>query len=357
MSAVTLSGVVVEVLTSEAQAEELRNEWRQLWQQANLRTVFQRPEWLLPWWRHLGQGELHILCARRDGRLVGLLPLSILREDFDRRTVQLLGSGVTDYLDALASPEAELDVCSAFYDYLHADSAPWDVCDFQQLRAGSLLLNRFRHEGWRDEITVQEVCPTLKLPNEVGRLRESVPPNMLQKLAYYRRRMSKTGQVEVSQADKSTFDEFFTAFVNLHRARWNNRQQPGVLASPEVHQFMWEACSGFLASGHLRLYALRSEGRIVGTLCAFHESTRTFYYLSGFAPEASTLSPGTLMIGHAIEQAIREGANEFDFLRGRETYKYMWGAKGRLNYRRRLSRAPATVPSTPQPSVSELIPT
>jgi CelD/BcsL family acetyltransferase involved in cellulose biosynthesis len=34
-----------------------------------------------------------------------------------------------------------------------------------------------------------------------------------------------------------------------------------------------------------------------------------------------------LALGHAIEAAKAEGAASFDFLRGREPYKYAWGAR------------------------------
>jgi hypothetical protein len=41
---------------------------------------------------------------------------------------------------------------------------------------------------------------------------------------------------------------------------------------------------------------------------------------------------------HAIEQALREGAREFHFLRGQEAYKYGWGAVDRWNQRRSFRR-------------------
>ena len=53
-------------------------------------------------------------------------------------------------------------------------------------------------------------------------------------------------------------------------------------------------------------------------------------------PEFAALSPGTLVIGTAIESAIREGCGEFDFLRGDEEYKYFWGAAVRPNVLRKL---------------------
>jgi CelD/BcsL family acetyltransferase involved in cellulose biosynthesis len=45
------------------------------------------------------------------------------------------------------------------------------------------------------------------------------------------------------------------------------------------------------------------------------------------------------MIGHAVEQAAAEGLLEFHFLRGREPYKYAWGAVDRPNHGRRLEPA------------------
>jgi CelD/BcsL family acetyltransferase involved in cellulose biosynthesis len=50
------------------------------------------------------------------------------------------------------------------------------------------------------------------------------------------------------------------------------------------------------------------------------------------------LSPGVLIVGAAVEDAIRRGARVFDFLRGRETYKTWWGTKDRETFRRAFTR-------------------
>jgi len=50
------------------------------------------------------------------------------------------------------------------------------------------------------------------------------------------------------------------------------------------------------------------------------------------------MSVGSVLVAHAIEQAVRGGAKTFDFLRGAEDYKYAWGAQDRMNKRRRLTR-------------------
>jgi CelD/BcsL family acetyltransferase involved in cellulose biosynthesis len=69
-------------------------------------------------------------------------------------------------------------------------------------------------------------------------------------------------------------------------------------------------------------------------------------YLSGLDPSAEFCSPGVLILHHAIEQAIREGAREFDMLRGTESYKYDWSAERRPNAGLRLWHA-GTAESAP----------
>ena len=58
---------------------------------------------------------------------------------------------------------------------------------------------------------------------------------------------------------------------------------------------------------------------------------RIFFYLSGYDAARRFVSPGTLLVGAMLEQAVAEGRTEAHFLRGRESYKYAWGAVDRLN--------------------------
>jgi CelD/BcsL family acetyltransferase involved in cellulose biosynthesis len=64
-----------------------------------------------------------------------------------------------------------------------------------------------------------------------------------------------------------------------------------------------------------------------------------YYYLSGYDPDLEKQSIGTILVAHAVEQAVRDGATTFDFLRGAEEYKYAWGATDRMNRRRQLFKA------------------
>jgi CelD/BcsL family acetyltransferase involved in cellulose biosynthesis len=56
-------------------------------------------------------------------------------------------------------------------------------------------------------------------------------------------------------------------------------------------------------------------------------------------PAYADESPGSILIGHAVGEAVREAATEFHFLRGGESYKYRWGAVGRWNRKQTFTRS------------------
>ncbi len=94
--------------------------------------------------------------------------------------------------------------------------------------------------------------------------------------------------------------------------------------------------AGLLAAGLLRFWTLTIHGTVAGAYYGFARASAAYAYLGGFDPEFAYESPGTLLVGAAIEAAWRDGAGQFHFLRGQEPYKYEWGARD-LWTRRRLT--------------------
>ena len=60
-----------------------------------------------------------------------------------------------------------------------------------------------------------------------------------------------------------------------------------------------------------------------------------YCYLQGFDPDYAEFSPGVQMIGAVVEDGVREAKQAVDFLRGREPYKYAWGAQDEPSFRLR----------------------
>jgi CelD/BcsL family acetyltransferase involved in cellulose biosynthesis len=151
-------------------------------------------------------------------------------------------------------------------------------------------------------------------------------------LRRYRAQLEETGEVkfETAEAEAET-EEYIESFIRLHQARWERRNEPGMLATERVRRFH-RASAGRLASrGGARLHALRYNGNIAAVVYALRHGPNAFSYLGGFDPELARYSPGTLVMGYAIQRAVEQGVRRWDFLRGRENYKYAWGAQDRAS--------------------------
>lgn len=338
-----MAGTRIERIDDPARLAALAGDWSALWERCPAATPFQASKWLLPWWRHLGRGRVRTFAAWEGDRLVALAP------GFTHRYLgtplvrwSLLGTGQTDYLDVLVEPGHE-PAGQAILDALAGSLRGHEFLDLQQLPPSSMLpeLDIGAEHSW----LTQEVCPALQLPPGPERLLESVPARTRENLCYYRRRLQRAGCARFEVATEATLGELLDAVIRLHQARWRRRGLPGGFASTAVRRFHAEAVPGLLQQGWLRLYALRLDGRVIAAQYCLLCRGRMLYYLGGFDPAYAALSPGTLLTGHAMEEAVREGATEFDFLRGDERYKYAWGAGDRINSRLLVwrRRFPATL--------------
>jgi CelD/BcsL family acetyltransferase involved in cellulose biosynthesis len=307
-----------EIISDASELQALAPEWLELWRRSPNATPFQSPMWLLPWWRHFGSNELHVIAMRNGGRLEALAPLYILRDGSESLGL-FVGTGISDYLDVIGDEEF----------IAHITRADCQIWDLQQLRDSSPVLNESLPDGWSENIEDQEPCLVLPLAER------SLSTHFQKKLRYCQRKLEP---VAFEEATAENLDAMLQSLFDLHAARWSKRGMPGMLADDVIQQFHREVATAMLDAGSLRMYALRSGDRIVATFYGFADATTVYYYLSGYDPELEKLSPGTLIVAHAVESAVRDGATTFDFLRGAEDYKSSWGAKPRMNRRRQLMK-------------------
>ncbi len=314
--------VRLEPISSPTRLGSLASEWRDLWSAIPDATPFQSPEWLLPWWNHYGERHRLFSFAFWSGdHLAGLAPLYIYSDSpGSYRRVFLIGTGNTDYGDVVFHPPFRTQCWGALLTAVGKHAAQWDECDLQRLRRGSALLEQVSNErDLRIEVQQQDACPVLDLSNG------GADP-MLKRARYYGRKLRETRRFTIEQATMSSVDSLIQFLERLHGERWQAKGMPGVLSDARDRSFHREIARAFARSNILRLYALRIEDRIVAVLYGFCYGSRTYFYLSGFDPEHAHLSVGTILLGHAVEKARGDGCRWFDFLKGREAYKYRWGA-------------------------------
>ncbi|HVU50008.1 MAG TPA: GNAT family N-acetyltransferase [Polyangia bacterium] len=338
----TSDALRTEIARSVEVLESLEAEWWALADAAPTATPFQTPGWLLPWWRHLGGGELVAVLVRDARRLRGLAPLTIEQVGGARR-LRWMGAGVSDYLTALVDPELSRDVWELLLGGLTAlldlvggavlDNVPEDDPLF------AVLEQLPRRWAWRrvaDASCLAAPLPRLEPP--------SSRPRICQKAAASSRRLARVGPVRLSDVGGPAGEPvpsgpLMEVLFELHGQRWRARGEEGVTALEAVRAHHREAATRMQARGLLRLHALEHAGKTAGVLYGFQFRARRWMYLCGFAPALSRFSPGSILVDRARASALAEGALAMDFLRGREPYKLRWGTFERRTWRIDITRA------------------
>lgn len=327
--------VRVDQITTEAEIERLAPEWQALWRRIPDATPFQSPEWLMSWWGCFGNAAPSVMAAHEGDRLIGLLPLYLLDEPGCRKLLPF-GVSLSDYLDALIDPRYP-GLGTTLLESLNAVLG-WDECYLPDLPLGGALVDARCPSALSEDRSDGETCPVLRLPSAVERLCEVVPQKTLRYVRRARRRTASIGNVTVTRAENSSIEAYMGELFRLHERRWQRTSGLGVCADPIVRGFHLSAANRLADAGMLRLYLLRLGNSPVAAYYGFIAKRSAYAYLSGFDPDSAELRPGAQIIRHAIEDAIREGVQEFHFLRGGEAYKYSWGAVGRQNMTRTLRR-------------------
>jgi CelD/BcsL family acetyltransferase involved in cellulose biosynthesis len=315
-----------------AQLESLGAAWDALADAAFGTTPFQRREWVLAWARHMAV-ETPCAVTVREGRdLVGLLP-AFLSGESPRRSLSLLGAGVSGHLDVLAAPGFERMVLDAIRGWLERARVEWDTCVFDELGPRALLRDMGAPAGTRATIEPQSVCPVLRVTDEQPTLESAAPRRHCAKLRKARRHAERTGGLVHARGDHEDSADALRMLFALHAKRWELCHEPGVLGDPRVRRLHEEAAPTFAARGALRVYLVRVGGATAAVIYALREQRRLHMVLQGTEPSLEQSSPGILAVGYAIEDALAEGVREFDFSRGAEPYKYAWGAMDEANAR------------------------
>ena len=311
----------------------LQPQWWELWCRAAA-PPFVSPAWLIPWWQIFRPGELRSIAVLDGGRLIAL---AALYRDHGR--LLPVGIALSDYLDVLAEP-ADPAALPALARGVR-ELPDWEECSLEELPPAAAALALPTPEGCGDGAQPQSACPVLALPRSAERLGEVVPAGKLRKLRMARHRAQRRGGLAVECVGSEGIGGFLRELTRLHRARWQERGGSEVLRGDLVEKFLAAATPRLLAAGLARLFLLRFGDRCAGAYYGLSDGGRAYAWLGGFDPGFAHESPGTLLIAHAIEAAIGDGCREFHFLRGRERYKYEWGALDRWSVRRLLSREAA----------------
>jgi len=329
-----MSNLTVKEMHGVEALDALRAEWQALFSQSGA-PPFLAWEWIASWqqWLHPSR-EPYLLCARDGTRLVGLLPLGIEERPLiglpvKTRRVSLLGEGfgAADYLDLLALPEYAREVASAILDHL-AQRVSFDILELDGLAADSpnlpLLQQRFGEEtSFHYRLTRRFVCPQVELDGGwAAVLKHSRRADNFKRRLRQLRALNGFEYRVITQPAET--EAAFERFLKLHDACWIERGGSDVTGHELLRLFQRKVTARLAEAGLLRFDELWVEGACRASVYGLDDGRRFYYYNSGYDSTWKNTSPGLVLLGLSIEDAIRRGIERYDFLRGIEAYKFDW---------------------------------
>jgi len=305
-------------------------EWRALLPSTSANRVFVSPTWLRVWWQEFGAGrELLLLSVRRQGELVGVVPL--MRDD--DRLCFAGDTQICDYMDVVAAAGEEEAVLSAVLRSLGEE--PWRELTLWAVPEGSPTLDALKAAapalGLRVDIEREDVCPRLDLPATWEEYLAGLSKKDRHELRRKLRKLSQGGDVRLEAIDQpGAVEAALDDFLRLYR---ESRADKAAFMTEKMERFFRAIVAALAVEGQVELFFLTLSGVRVAAVLCFCAGDESLLYNSGYDPDYAYLSVGLLSKALVLRKAIEEGKQRFDFLRGPEPYKYDLGATDRPVYR------------------------
>lgn len=331
--------VTVECIRTTSALEQVAEEWSQLFHRSECRNAFLSVEWMSSWWRHWGGGHrlMIILVRDREGQLVAVAPLYLRRSRlgaFGPRALCFIGTQWvgSDHLDLLVAPGYEESAIEAIVGAVRAQCDEWDYIELADGAEDSPVFSRlcraFKGAGMVEQFVHEEACPYTPLPTSFDELLAGLGSNQRYNFRRRRRALEREAGIEFRSVQGGPeLYERFADVVRLHRLRFDNQRRNTFFPASAIQSFHIDALHQLEANGMARVFFLQSKGKVIAALYGFSVGKTFAFYQCGMDPAWSRLSVGLVMMGCAIEEAIRTGHDEFDFLRGDDAYKFQWTKK------------------------------
>ncbi|MBU1475347.1 MAG: GNAT family N-acetyltransferase [Acidobacteria bacterium] len=326
----------IERIEDFAAFEKLRSEWNRLLEESEAPTVFLSHEWLTAWWKAFGKvangqtaqddAGLYVWIERDEtGRLIAAAPL--MKRD---GIVQFMASeDVSDYADFLFLPEAG----PTFFENVlnnwreRGDVFPADLINLREL---SPTLNHLpaaaEQLGLNISFSVMKWAPVLRFEGAYDSYLSSLPRKTRHERRRKRRRLEDLGGIRSALLFHP--DDIAPAvdrFTTLHRAAGPDKDR--FWGAANMPRFFKEMLVSLAEKGWVEMLELWSNSSLLASLITFVHGRETALYNIAFDGRYSSSSPGLYLFQEAIARSLQNQRPVIDFLRGREPYKYDFGAQ------------------------------
>jgi CelD/BcsL family acetyltransferase involved in cellulose biosynthesis len=296
---------------------------------------FLHPGWILAWHRAFSARRLTVLCARRQGELVGALPCverwGVLRSPTNWHTPEFgflaRDSEVRTALAAalIEEPQSGIDIS-----FLNSDDAALRAC----IQAAS-------ERGRRTIVRTMVRSPYVDLSGgDWDSFCATLDAKVRKELRRLRRRLDEEGTVTVDFVDGSSdIDRLLREGFSIEGSGWKQRRGTAITSEPRTERFYTDIARWAASRGELLMAFLRLDGRPIAFDLCLEAGGRAYALKGGFDSEFRRYGPGILLTYESLRRAFARGLVTYELLGAADRYKLVWTATVRERVRLQVFKA------------------
>ena len=316
--------------------EEIREPWNELASRQGGYEAFLCSEWFSLWTEHfLGERELFVLAVSEEGRIVCIAPCLRSRRrmyGMNARVIELMGNVYSPFRFLLLDrhdDDGSRRLLASILTFFRDERSCWDLVDFRSIP---------EERGWfgRLERAVQDADMAAYSYTDYGdwyldhidcsgeEYIAGLPKKIRKDVAYCRRRLEKSGDVEVKIIRKAAcLDDWMDRYYRVYAKSWQKREGVG----PTFHRDLARITA---EKGWLRLGLLHYGGEPIAAQFWVTCRDTSFILKTVYDQEYRKFSPGKILTAEMMKYAIDvDGVREIDYGQGDEAYKRGWTPKRR----------------------------
>lgn len=321
--------VKTTILTTPAEFSTLSSDWDDLLERTDNAPFFMRYAYQHSWWQYFGNDDLKLITVRTDdNQLIGLAPLYGASDKAQQKLAIVGCVDISDYLDLLIDRNYVDAVQTVLLDIFEQERVAWEILYLCSLPHNTTthqqLAEQAKQRGWRVEVTQQNVCPVITLPNSWDDYLAGLDKKQRHEVRRKIRKLEREATVNwyaIESPDE--VDAAMIDFIDLHQKSTPDKED---FWDDTLIRFFKHFVKTAAENNWLKLYFLEMNGERVATMLCFDYDNQFLLYNSGFNPDYFKLSVGNVLTAYTIQDAIRLGRKRYDFLRGDEIYKFRFGA-------------------------------
>ncbi len=316
----------IEIITERERFAEIQPQWDALWRCCKA-DVFQNHAWIAAWLEASGEYKATRIAVAWQGHdILAAMPLSI-RQRFGLRILEWSAQSLSDYCDALATPDAVSYLPLLWHEVWQAGG--FDMVNIAQVRPDAVARPFFdldvKHQAVTERRDRQERCFAIDCvwPSSEAWFRSLGKKGRNNHWRGERILAALGGEVAFHSLDptEQSIDSELRHVIALKWRMAANNETVLIASRTRRKDTRGRCCVRPRGSGLMKLFLLTCGDRIAAASVNFVRGDRMQAYMTSYDPAFDRASPGAILIVRYTRWAFDNGLKQVDFLRGDEAFK------------------------------------